>query len=142
MFDRFAVELLDNDGLFQTLVREVTPERAEVAGNLDVGSYAEIPLVTHYSVATQEGNANGLWTVTLTLNIFDDPKTAYELVRAIYKGVWAWEDPTKGIVPGVGAIESLDQEISAFSRVGGQAQMETKAVIQYSGSWNFTARNH
>lgn len=139
---RFDVGLLDNDGLFQTLVRGITPVEAEVAANLDIGSYAALPIVTHYSVATQEGNANGLWTVTLSLNIFAEPHLAFDLVSTVYKGVWAWEDPTKGIVPGIGAIETLDQEISAFSRVGGEAQMENKTAIQYSGSWNFTARNH
>lgn len=140
---RFDVNLLDNDLLFQTLVRDITPAEADVAGNLDIGSYAEMPFVTHYSLVTQDGNANGLWAVTLTLNVFYDPAvTSFDLVRTIYQGVWAWEDPTKGIVPGVGAIERLDQEISAFSRVGGEAQMENKTAIQYTGSWNFTARNH
>lgn len=138
----FDVDLLDNDRLFNTLVREITPAEAVVIGELDVGTFGEIPAVMHYSTATQDGNANGLWTVTLTLNVFDEPQTAWGLARAIYSGVYGWQDPTKGIVPGVGAIESLDQEISAFGRIGGEAQMESKAVIQYTGSWQFTARNH
>ena len=138
----FDVTLLNNDRLFQTLVREITPAPAEVAGDLSVNSFELLPFVMHSSVATQDGNANGLWTVTLTLNVFDEPATAWDLVQTVYAGVWGWEDPTKGIVPGVGAIESLDQEISAFSRIGGEAQMENKTAIQYTGSWQFTARNH
>lgn len=139
---RFDVALLDTDHLFNTLVRDITPPHAEVVGDLDVGSFADLPVVMHYSTATQDGNANGLWTVTLTLNLFDEPANAWDLVKAVYAGVWSWEDPLKGIVPGVGAIESLDQEISAFGRIGGEAQMENKTAIQYTGSWQFTARNH
>lgn len=139
---RFDVALLDTDHLFNTLVRDITPPHAAVVGDLDVGSFGDLPVVMHYSTATQDGNANGLWTVTLTLNVFDQPATAWALVRTVYAGVWSWEDPLKGIVPGVGAIESLDQEISAFGRIGGEAQMENKTAIQYTGSWQFTARNH
>lgn len=138
----FDVELLDNDQLFNTLIREIAPPEVTVAGDLDVNSFQEIPFVTHFSTASQDGNANGLWTVVLTVSIFDDPATAYGLVKALYKGIWAWDDPTKGIVPGIGAIESIDQELSAFSRVGGEAQMENKTAIQYTGSWQLTARNH
>lgn len=140
--DRFDVSLLDLDQLFDKLVREITPPEATVAADLDVGSFSEIPFVTHFSLASQDGNANGLWAVTLTLSIFAEPDPAFDLVSDVYKGVWGWNNPTKGIVPGVGAIESIDEEISAFSRVGGQAQMENKVVIQYTGSWRITARNH
>lgn len=136
------VNLLDTDRLFNTLVREITPAHAEVIGELGLDTFADLPVVMHYSTATQEGNAPGLWTVTLTLNVFDDPATAWDLVAAVYSGVYTWQDPAKGIVPGAGAIESLDQEISAFSRIGGEAQMENKTAIQYTGSWQFTARNH
>lgn len=139
---RFDVSLLDNDMLFQALVREVTPPRALVVADLDVGAYAELPLVTHFSLASQDGNAHGLWTVTLTLSVFDEPATAFELVRDVYSGLYSWENPANGIVPNVGAVESIDEEISAFSRVGGEAQMENKTAIQYTGSWRITARNY
>lgn len=138
----FDVEMLDNDQLFNTLIRDITPPEASVAGDLDVNSFEEIPFVTHFSTASQEGNANGLWTVVLTVSLFDEPATAFAMVKTLYKGIWAWNDPTKGIVPGIGAIESIDQELSAFSRVGGEAQMENKTAIQYTGSWQLTARNH
>lgn len=139
---RFDVTMLDTDGLFQALVRDITPPRADVAADLDVGSFGDIPFVMHSSSASQTGNANGLWTVTLTVHIFDEPANAFALVQEIYAGIWSWEDPTKGIVSGIGAIESLDEELSAFSRIGGEAQMETKAAIQYTGSWVFSARNY
>ena len=139
---RFDVALLDNDQLFNRLLTEVAPVDTTVAGDLDVGSYADFPLVTHFSLVSQDSNSHGLWTVTLSVSIFDEPETAYPLVQAIYAGIWAWEDPTKGIVPGIGAVESITQEISAFSRVGGEAQMETKSAIHYAGSWVLTARNH
>ncbi len=139
---RFDVSLLDNDLLFQRLIVALAPPEMTVVGDLDVGSYAEIPLLTHFSTASQDGNANGLWTVTLTVSIFGEPATVYPLVATIYSGIWGWDDPTKGIVSGVGAVESIDQEISAFSRVGGEAQMENKVAVQYTGSWQLTARIH
>lgn len=142
MTGRFDVKLLDTDRLFQALVREITPPRADVASDLDVGSFGAIPFVMHSSSASQDGNANGLWTVTLTVHIFDEPEHAFELVSDLYSGIWSWNDPTKGIVPGVGALESLVDELSAFSRIGGEAQMENKTAIQYTGSWVFSARNY
>lgn len=133
--------LLDNDGLFQTLVREITPVRADVAADLDVGTYAELPFVTHYSLASQDGNGGGLWTVTLTLSIFDDPHTAFELADALYTGVHGWDEhPAKGVVPDIGGVESILNEISAFSRVGGEAQMESKSTVQLSGQWQLAVR--
>jgi len=138
----FDVELLDNDQLFQTLILEIAPPGAYVAADLDVDSYAEMPFITHFSTAVQDANANGLWTVTLTVSLFDEPATAFARVQQLYKGIWGWDDPTKGIVPNIGAVERIEQELSAFSRVGGEAQMENKTAIQYTGSWQLTARNH
>lgn len=139
---RFDVSLINNDLIFQRLFEEVAPPEVTVVGDLDVGSFAEIPLLTHFSTVSQDGNANGLWTVTLTASIFGEPATVYPIVEAIYAGIWGWNDPTVGIVPGVGAVESIDQEMSAFSRVGGEAQMENKVAVQYTGSWQLTARNY
>lgn len=139
---RFDVSLLDTDGLFQSLITNVVGPDAAVGGDLDVQTFEYLPFVLHSSNASQEGNANSLWSVTLTVHVFAEPATAWPLVQSVYSGIWAWEDPTQGIVPGVGAIESLDQEISAFSRIGGEAQMENKTAIQYTGSWVFTARSY
>ncbi|MEW1990711.1 hypothetical protein [Microbacterium sp. NPDC078849] len=133
--------LLDNDGLFQTLVREIAPAHSDVAADLDVGTFAALPLVTHYSLASQDGNGRDLWTVTLTLSVFDDPHTAFALADTLYTGVHAWDElPTAGFVAGIGAVESILNEISAFSRVGGEAQMEAKSAIQLTGSWQLAVR--
>lgn len=133
--------LLHNDLLFQTLVREITPARAEVAGDLDIGSYAELPFVTHYSTVSQDGNGPGLWTVILSVSIFDDPATAFDLVDEVYTGIQSWNElPMAGVVPNVGGVESIEQEISAFSRVGGEAQMENKSAIQFTGSWQLAVK--
>lgn len=140
---RFDVNLLDVDQLFQKLLSDIAPTGVDVAADLDVGSFASIPFVTHYALATQDANAYGLWSVILTIHVFVEPATGWtEVVVPLYRDIYAWQHPSQGIVPGVGAIESLDQEISAFSRVGGEAQMENKSVVQYTGSWQFTARNH
>ena len=133
--------LLDNDRLFQTLTREIAPSHVKVAGDLDVGSFAEIPFLTHFSLASQNANGRGLWTVTLTLSLFDDPHTAFDNADTIYTGVLGWdESPTAGIAPGIGAVESIIDEISAFSRVGGEAQMESKAITQLTASWQLAVR--
>jgi hypothetical protein len=138
----FDYALLDNDALFQALIVEIAPAGATVAADLDVGSFADLPFITHFSTAAQNGNGADLWDVTLTVSIFGEPATVYPIVAAMYRGIRGWDDPTKGVVEGIGAVESIDQEISAFSRVGGEAQMESKAAVQYTGSWQFTARNH
>lgn len=133
--------LLHNDKLFQTLIREITPARATVAADLDIGSFADLPFVTHYSLPSQDANGRGLWTVVLNVSIFDDPSTAFELVDEVYTGIQSWDElPTAGVVPGIGGVEAIENEISAFSRVGGEAQMENKSAIQFSGSWQLAVR--
>jgi hypothetical protein len=133
--------LLDNDLLFQTLMRDMAPPHVGVAADLDVGTFAELPFVTHFSLASQDGNGRGLWTVTLTLSIFDDPHTAFNLADTLYTGVHEWDElPMAGVVPDVGGVEAILNEISAFSRVGGEAQMEAKSAIQLTGSWQLAVR--
>lgn len=134
-------DLLDADQLFQTLLRAAFPPAVTVVGDLDVGSFADIPLVTHYSSIALTPSGNGLWAVTLTVTVIDEAGAAFQTAQKVYKTVRSWHWPTNGIVPGVGAIESVD-DITAPSRVGGEAQMEAKTVLQYTGSWNITARNH
>ncbi|MFJ4173409.1 hypothetical protein [Microbacterium sp. NPDC089696] len=133
--------LLDTGKLFQELTREITPEPIGVAADLDVGTFAELPFVTHSSFAAQDGNGRGLWTVTYTLSLFDGPSTAFELADALYTGVHGWdESPTAGVIPGVGGVESIINEISAFSQIGGEAQIESKATVQLTASWQLAVR--
>lgn len=147
---RFDVSLLDNDGLFQGLLTEiaealppeVAPDGVVVVADLDVGSFSDMPLMTHFSSVAHDGNGPGLHSVTLTVSIFGEVATVYPIVQAVYAGIWAWDDPTVGVIPGLGAVESVNEELSAFSRVGGEAQMENKVAVQYTGSWQLTARNH
>lgn len=137
----FDVDLLDADLLFQKLFRDATAPEVTVIGDLDTGSYAEIPILTHYSSIAQHPSGNGLWIVTLTGTVIAETSNAFDIARDMYKTVWAWHSPLEGIVQGVGAVESVE-DISAPSRVGGEAQMEAKSVVQYTGSWSITARNH
>lgn len=135
------MKLLDSDLLFQTLLREAFPDAITVAADLDVGSNADLPLITHYSTATQSGNGNGLWQVNLTITMICETGQAFDLANAIYAAVWSWHYPTNGIVPGVGAVEYVE-DVTAPSRVGGEAQMEAKQVVQYGGTWTIRARNY
>ncbi|MGF3056147.1 hypothetical protein [Microbacterium sp. YY-01] len=134
------MKLLNTDLLFQTLLREAFPPEVAVVGDLDPGSYADLPLFTHYSTATQEGNGNGLWSVMLTVTLICETQDAFGLASELYSIVWSWNMPRAGVVPGVGAIETV-QDSLAPARRGGEAQMEAKQIVQYDGSWNFRVRN-
>lgn len=134
----FDVELFDNDQLFQQLLEDIASPGEAVGANLDENSYGDAPFITHFSTAAQDQNGNGLWTGTLTVNIFADPADAFTVAKRFYAGIWAWNQPTVGVVPGVGGITSLE-DISAFSRTSEVVQMETKAVVQYTGSFAYAA---
>ena len=138
---RFDASLLDGEQLFYRLLQGIVPSGVKVVGDLDPNTAAQIPSVMFSVIVAQEGNANGLWLATLTLTFLDHTEDAFDNASEIYKGIYGWEDPTQGIVPGVGAVEEIVQEMTAFSRLGGEVPMETKTVSQYQGSWQFLVRN-
>ncbi|WP_100813014.1 hypothetical protein [Microbacterium lacus] len=141
--------LLRADRMFQTLFTEIAagieidsaPEGITVAADLDIGSFMEIPFLTHSSNYARDRNGPHLWTVTLSASIFLEPLGALDVVSAIDDGIWSWDYPLNGIVSGIGAVESIDEELSAFSRLGGEVQMKNKVVTQYVGSWQLTVQN-
>lgn len=136
------MSLLNAGRLFQTLLEDAS-DVAEVAADLDVDSFDEVPFVTHSELIAQDGNANGLWTVTLTVNIFvDAARNPHETVSAIYDLIRSWgEHPTAGVVPGVGGVENVE-DLQAFTPLPGAAQMLNKVVRQYNGSFSIGVRHH
>lgn len=140
MMGRFDVKLLDTDLVFQTLLTAALP-MVTVLADLDAESYGDIPLVTHTSFASQDANGKSLWDVQLTVSLSADAADAFTHAKTLYEAVWAWDDPTKGIIPGVGGVESVE-DISAPSRVGGPVQLNAKTIVQYTGSWRLAVRNY
>lgn len=138
---RFDMSLLDNDGLFNTLLSAIAIEGENVGAELDEGSYAGIPYISHFSTAAQDLNGPGGWAGTLTVNIFVDAADGFAVARRFYAGIHAWNEPGVGVIPGIGGITEIG-DISAFSRIGGVVQMEAKSVVQYTGSFEYAATNH
>lgn len=134
--------MLDADTMFQSLLFDLAPTGAGVAAELDVGSFDALPYIVHSSQVQQDRNHEGLYTVTLSASLFlDHAETSFSFVSDMYDGIYSWvQSPTAGIVAGVGAIESMDQELSAFNRLTSGVQMMNKVVTQYVGSWEFTVR--
>jgi len=135
---RFDVVLLDNDGLFNTLLAGIAAADENVGAELDEGSYAEIPFISHFSTAAQDSNGPGLWKGTLTVNLFVDAATGFAVAKRFYAGIHAWNEPGVGVIPGIGGITEIG-DISAFSRIGEAVQMEAKSVVQYTGSFEYAA---
>ena len=136
------MKLLNAPVLFQRLLTASAPEGATVANDLDVDAFDEIPFITHTSILAQDRNGRGLWSVTLTINIFLDPSGAHEVVSAVYEAIHAWgEDPDAAIVPGVGAVETVE-DLNAFIPVSGEIAMVNKTVRHYQGTFNIGARVH
>lgn len=132
--------MLNAARLFQALLTEAAPAGADVASDLDIDSFSLIPFVTHGSVIAQDRNGPGLWSVTLTVNVFLEPTGAHDVVADLYHAIHAWgEDPDVGIVPGVGAIEEVE-DANAFTAVSGEVQMLNKVVRQYQAIFTITAR--
>lgn len=135
--------MLDADALFQSLLTAIptTVDKA-VAADLDVGSIELLPFVTHSSLFAQDRNGPGLYSLTLSVSLFiDETMTTETTPSELYKGIWGWvTSPTAGVVPAVGAVESILREISAFVRLTSGVQMLNTSVTQYVGSWELTVR--
>lgn len=132
--------LLDAATLFQQLLMRDLDSRFAIASDLDVGSFDEIPIVTHYTLLSQ--TQDGEWSGTLTVNLYLDPATAFEHANDVYRVIRGWNvDPETTIVPDVGAVETIE-DLNAFTPVSGVVTMNNKAVRQYQGSFAITASVH
>lgn len=138
--------MLNADRLFQTLLSEIMVDIGHdddsVAAELDVDSFTLMPFLTHRSLVAADLNGPGLYSVTLTANLFLDPAdTPFEWVESLHERILLWDSAEMtGVVPGVGGVEEIRREIAAFDRVTSGAQMFGKEVTQYLGSWELTAR--
>lgn len=133
--------LLNAARLFQTLLDDGKPIGSTVAGDLDTDSFDDVPFVTHSETIAQDRNSNGLWTVTLSISMYVEPSTAFDTADAFYTLIQSWgEDPTSGVVPGVGGVEAVE-DLSAFTPITGDIQMGTKAIRQYVGAFTILARS-
>ncbi|KJL39909.1 hypothetical protein [Microbacterium trichothecenolyticum] len=134
--------LLNAGKLFQSLFTRDLPEPWVAYSDLDVGSFDDIPIATHSAVIQQNGNGEDVWSVTLTVNLFLDPAGAFDRAAFVYAVIHAWDDdPEESIIPGVGAIESVD-DLDAFMPASGEVLMNNKAVRHYQGAFSITAKVH
>ncbi|MDQ1113933.1 hypothetical protein QE418_003381 [Microbacterium testaceum] len=132
-------KLLNASKLFQTLLTRDGPPAAKVASDLDVGSFDDVPFITHSSQISQD-RGPGLWTVILTINLFLEPRDAFDVADYVYSAVTEWgDDPDLGVVPGVGGVEDLE-DMNAFVPVSGEVSMVNKIVVHYQGSFTLTVR--
>lgn len=134
----FDVTLFDNDQLFNTLLFQIADDSETIGADLNTDSFGLSPFITHFSTAAQDQNGNGLWTGTLSVNIFADTAIAFSVAQRFYAGIHAWNEPGAGVLPGVGGINEI-RDLSAFSRIGDAVLMETKAVVQYTGTFEYAA---
>ncbi|MBQ9917356.1 MAG: hypothetical protein IJO71_09170 [Microbacterium sp.] len=136
-------DLIDADSLFSQLLDALEIPDATIAVDLDVDSFDDVPFVTHHSIIAQAGNGPGLWSALLTVNIFlEVTDDTFGVVQALYRGIHSWDDPDKGIVPEVGAVETVERDVEAFTRRGPSVDLNAKSVTQYTGSFELTIRNH
>ena len=138
--------MLATDELFQGLLTAIpTTADKEVAADLNVDSFEHLPMVTHSSIFAQDRNGRGLYSVTLSVSLFIDhahPQMT-EFIGELYDGIWKWDtDPHAGFLPSVGAVEAIERELSAFSRLTSGVQMPNNTITQYVGSWELTVREH
>lgn len=136
-------KLLHAGELIQSLLHEASVEHDNMwttEADLDVDSIEEIPFVTHSEIIARVDES--LWDVNLTINLFLDPAGAQPIVDVLYDVVTTWaENPDAGIIPGVGAVEKLE-DASAFMPVSGEVLMVNKVVRHYQGSFNLRVRNN
>lgn len=139
--------MLNADRFFQTLLaREIAAlpggYGGAVGADLDTDSFEEIPFVTHRSLVAQDRNAPGLYSVTVSINLFIDvAEVPFSWVVGLYDAIQAWGSAEMtGVVTGVAAVEQIDEEIAAFDRLSGGVQMLGKTVTQLNGSWRLTVR--
>lgn len=135
--------MLDSDTLFQGLLTAVpTTASKTVVADLAFDSLDDIPLVIHASTFAQDRNGPGLYSVTLSVTLYVDHSQPgmTEFIGQIYDGIRAWDtNPNVVLVPGVGAVESIERELSAFARFP-SVQMTNNVVTQYVGSWELVVR--
>lgn len=140
-------DLIDIDRLIQTLLEStmdgIVPP-SSIAADLDVDDLDNIPFITHNTSIAQDRNGNGFWSANLTLVAHVEASTAAfnTIIRPLYLGVHSWDLPQNGIVPGVGAVERVEQDIQAFTRLGRGVPMLNKVVTPYVGSFELSIRNY
>ena len=133
-----AGPLLNADRLFQTLLSDGLDY--DVAAELDADTIEDTPAMIHSSNFQQIGNGDGLWQGALTVHLFTFAASAFTAASELYALIHSWGDhPLNGVVPGVGAVVTVD-DMNALSRSSGEVNMDNKQVVQYSGSFEITIK--
>ena len=131
--------LLNSDRLFQTLL--ATGLEYDVAGELDADTIETMPAMVHSSSFQQNGNSDGLWQGILTVHLFAYAASAFTAAAELYELIHSWGDhPLEGVVPGVGAVVTVE-DMNSLSRSSGEVSMDNKQVVQFSGSFEITIKH-
>jgi hypothetical protein len=137
--------LLNPDRLFQQLLIALDltgVADGSIAADLDIDSFDRVPFITHNTTIAADRNGPGLWTAALTITAHIEAGIAhFPIIQELYAGIWSWDGPDDGIVPGVGAVERVENEIQAFTRLGRGVPMLNKVVTPYVGSFELSIRN-
>ncbi len=135
--------LLNTGRLFNTLLEAHAGDPKNVANELDPFVMERLPFYVFRSVAARDRNHPELWGVSLTIYLYADPAEGWARANALDDAIASWCDASgRGIVPGVGAVETMDSETTALGPVSlaTESSLTNKSVIQFIGSWTLTVR--
>lgn len=146
-----AADLIDDEQLVNHLLKRDAPTPADIpwlrtAGvieaELDVDSIDMLPFTTYrVSGSGQDGNGPGIWTATLTMNVYlESGDAAFDVCRHWYRKVHRWSVPGEGVVDGVGSVSEVE-DLSKFSRVVSGLSIIGKHATQYVGSFGLALRS-
>lgn len=127
MLDEFVQTLLERG-------KTANPSRKWTVGSeLAVKSIDQLPFITHDELSDgQTANGPGLWTVHLTLSVYQEGKTALNAVTAdLYDFVHGWESDPSGRIDDVGWVQKVE-DTSLFSTPG-SVSMIGKTIRQANG---------
>jgi hypothetical protein len=126
--------------LVDTLLTEAVPDTWTVAAELGVDAVDKTPYVT-YDVASdgEAGNGPGLYEVSLTINLYDEPANLIANCGILDVIVQSWALGA-GAVTGVGVIHQVE-DISLLSPARSSAML-AKHMRQATGIYTLFITNH
>lgn len=131
---------IDTLKFFGDLLEEGLDNAASVESMLSETSIDRLPLVIYTFIGSgQSQNGPGLWSGSLIISTIDRTLSgATALQKTIYGIVTSWALPGNGVVDGLGAVESVEDE-SLFS-LSPKSSLIGKDVSQYDGSFGVSLR--
>jgi hypothetical protein len=137
-------DLVDDEQLLYALFTRDLAPGTQCAAELDVDSFDDLPLVTFVTTAgDQNANGPGLWSVSLTVNVFADGQdAAWAVCKTVYGVIHAWATPGGGVLAGLPELGHISrvEDVSKFSRTA-TVDLGGKNITQYAGLFTLSIRN-